>query len=362
MNSLLSEVDKWSQKYTWFRKMTVCFLVILISSVIGFFLTLSSAFISTACLIISFLSVLGIRIGLGKMDEFKSLYVNTVPMINPEKDFKEGRSLAENEELMLSKGVSADEVEAALEALVEEGQQLTQIEEIVVINESSQIEDVEVTELEEIQEETEATELEETQEETEATKLEETQEETEATELEETQEETEATEVEEIQEETEVTELEGTQEETEATEVEEIQEETEATEVEEIQEETEAAKLDDVQEESAQQTLSLEEQVFETIKMILRMNHCEVENLSFKTVGKYLTIYLKSRVMMRLKLTGRKHYVLTYLSQAEVEALGLVFDTPAKSEAYTSRVQFTSIAVLAQLEAQIVELYNRLVK
>ena len=334
---MLSEVDKWSQKYTWFRKMTVCFLVILISSVIGFFLTLSSAFISTACLIISFLSVLGIRIGLGKMDEFKSLYVNTVPMINPEKDFKEGRSLAENEELMLSKGVSADEVEAALEALVEEGQQLTQIEEIVVMNESSQIEDVEVTELEEIQEETEATELEETQEETEATKLEETQEETEATELEETQ------------------------EETEVTEVEETQEETEVTEVEETQEETEAEKLDDVQEESAQQTLSLEEQVFETIKMILRMNHCEVENLSFKTVGKYLTIYLKSRVMMRLKLTGRKHYVLTYLSQAEVEALGLVFDTPAKSEAYTSRVQFTSIAVLAQLEAQIVELYNRLV-
>ena len=326
MNSLLSEVDKWSQKYTWFRKMTVCFLVILISSVIGFFLTLSSAFISTACLIISFLSVLGIRIGLGKMDEFKSLYVNTVPMINPEKDFKEGRSLAENEELMLSKGVSADEVEAALEALVEEGQQLTQIEEIVVINESSQIEDVEVTELEEIQEETEATELEEIQEETEATELEETQEETEATKLEETQ------------------------------------EETEATELEETQEETEAEKLDDVQEESAQQTLSLEEQVFETIIMILRMNHCEVENLSFKTVGKYLTIYLKSRVMMRLKLTGRKHYVLTYLSQAEVEALGLVFDTPAKSEAYTSRVQFTSIAVLAQLEAQIVELYNRLVK
>ena len=306
--------------------MTVCFLVILISSVIGFFLTLSSTFISTACLIISFLSVLGIRIGLGKMDEFKSLYVNTVPMINPEKDFKEGRSLAENEELMLSKDVSVAEVEAALEALVEEGQQLTQIEEIVVINESSQIEDVEVTELEEIQEETEATELEETQEETEATKLEETQEETEATELEETQ------------------------------------EETEVTEVEETQEETEAEKLDDVQEESAQQTLSLEEQVFETIKMILRMNHCEVENLSFKTVGKYLTIYLKSRVMMRLKLTGRKHYVLTYLSQAEVEALGLVFDTPAKSEAYTSRVQFTSIAVLAQLEAQIVELYNRLVK
>ena len=307
---MLSEVDKWSQKYTWFRKMTVCFLVILISSVIGFFLTLSSAFISTACLIISFLSVLGIRIGLGKMDEFKSLYVNTVPMINPEKDFKEGRSLAENEKLMLSKDVSADEVEAALEALVEEGQQLTQVEEIVVMNDPSQTEEVEVTELEETQEETEATELEET----------------------------------------------------EAAKLEDVQEETEAAKLEDVQKEIKVTELEDVQEESAQQTLSLEEQVFETIKMILRMNHCEVENISFKTVGKYLTIYLKSRVMMRLKLTGRKHYVLTYLSQAEVEALGLVFDTPAKSEAYTSRVQFTSIAILAQLEAQIVELYNRLVK
>lgn len=324
MNSLLSEVDKWSQKYTWFRKMTVCFLVILISSVIGFFLTLSSAFISTACLIISFLSVLGIRIGLGKMDEFKSLYVNTVPMINPEKDFKEGRTLAENEELGLSEDVSADEVEAALEALVEEGQQLTQVEEIVVMNDSSQTEEVEVTELEETQEEAEMIELKE------------------------------------VQEEVEVSELEETQEEVEVTGLEEVQEEVEATELEETEEEAEATELEETQEEA--EVIDLEEQVFETIKMILRMNHCEVENLSFKTVGKYLTIYLKSRVMMRLKLTGRKHYVLTYLSQAEVEALGLVFDTPAKSEAYTSRVQFTSIAVLAQLEAQIVELYNRLVK
>ena len=75
--------------------MTVCFLVILISSVIGFFLTLSSAFISTSFVfkLLATCLHLGIRIGLGKMDEFKSLYVNTVPMINPEKDFKEGRSL-----------------------------------------------------------------------------------------------------------------------------------------------------------------------------------------------------------------------------------------------------------------------------
>ena len=65
------------------------------------------------------------------MDEFKSLYVNTVPMINL-KTLR--RYSGRNEELMLSKGVSADKVEAALEALVEEGQQLTQIEEIVVIN------------------------------------------------------------------------------------------------------------------------------------------------------------------------------------------------------------------------------------
>ena len=92
---LLSEVDKWSQKYTFFRKLTVCSLIILIISVLLFFFNLSSVVVCMACLVVSFLSILGVRMGLAKMDEFRSLYVNTVPMISPEIDFKERQLLSE---------------------------------------------------------------------------------------------------------------------------------------------------------------------------------------------------------------------------------------------------------------------------
>ena len=98
------------------------------------------------------------------------------------------------------------------------------------------------------------------------------------------------------------------------------------------------------------------------IENILTKNQCQVDVLSFKTVSNYLTIYVKNRVFMRIKLTGRKQYVLTYLSQAEVEALGLTYEEPSKSEAYTSRVKFTSIEVLASLENHIVEMYKRFEK
>lgn len=324
---MLSEVDKWSQKYTRFRKMTVYCLVILIMSVIGFFLTLSSALISTTCLITSFLAVLGIRIGLSKMDEFKSLYVNTVPMISPEKDFKEAKLLEESDQVMETSGTTMAEVEFAMEVLETEGQLLVELEEVekvVETNELGEVSDaIELIELGEVEEVTELIESEEVEK---VTELIESGEVSDAIEL------IESGEVEEV---------------TALIESEEVEEVTELLEVEEVEEEV---------------TLSLEEQVFETVKMILRMNHCEIENLSFKIVGNYLTIYLKNRVMMRLKLTGRKQYVLTFLSQAEVEALGLIFEAPSKSEAYNSRVQFTSIAVLAQLEAQIVKLYERIVK
>ncbi len=300
---MLSEVDKWSQKYTGFRKMTVYCLVILIISVIGFFLTLSSALISTTCLIISFLAVLGIRIGLSKMDEFKSLYVNTVPMINPEKDFKEAKLLEASNQVMETSETTMVEAEAAIEGLETDEQLLTELETMEKV--------VETNELDEVIEAIEVTESEA------------------------------------VEEVTEMIELEQVEEETQMTELEIVEEVTKMTEIEAVEEEV---------------TLSLEEQVFETVKMILRMNHCEIENLSFKIVGNYLTIYLKNRVMMRLKLTGRKQYILTFLSQAEVEALGLIFEAPSKSEVYNSRVQFTSIAVLAQLEAQIVKLYERVVQ
>lgn len=300
MKSLLSEVDKWSQKYTWYRKLTVMSLVILVISIVVFFLNLSSLMMSTICLMMSFISVLVTRIGLSKMDEFKSLYVNTVPMIDPERDFKESQTLNENQ----------DELEV----------ELSEIEEMFV--ESFDL--TETTTMDELQ------------------SLE-------------TQEQEDLEEVKILEEDDEETSLEHSL--VDESNVFEIKTEEEALPV-----DSKDATADETTETTSDEELSLEGQVFQVIENILTKNQCQVDVLSFKTVSNYLTIYVKNRVFMRIKLTGRKQYVLTYLSQAEVEALGLTYEEPSKSEAYTSRVKFTSIEVLASLENQIVEMYKRFEK
>ena len=300
MKSLLSEVDKWSQKYTWYRKLTVMSLVILVISIVVFFLNLSSLMMSTICLMMSFISVLVTRIGLSKMDEFKSLYVNTVPMIDPERDFKESQTLNENQ----------DELEV----------ELSEIEEMFV--ESFDL--TETTTMDELQ------------------SLE-------------TQEQEDLEEVKILEEDDEETSLEHSL--VDESNVFEIKTEEEALPV-----DSKDATADETTETTSDEELSLEGQVFQVIANILTKNQCQVDVLSFKTVSNYLTIYVKNRVFMRIKLTGRKQYVLTYLSQAEVEALGLTYEEPSKSEAYTSRVKFTSIEVLASLENQIVEMYKRFEK
>ncbi len=297
---MLSEVDKWSQKYTWYRKLTVMSLVILVISIVVFFLNLSSLMMSTICLMMSFISVLVTRIGLSKMDEFKSLYVNTVPMIDPERDFKESQTLNENQ----------DELEV----------ELSEIEEMFV--ESFDL--TETTTMDELQ------------------SLE-------------TQEQEDLEEVKILEEDDEETSLEHSL--VDESNVFEIKTEEEALPV-----DSKDATADETTETTSDEELSLEGQVFQVIENILTKNQCQVDVLSFKTVSNYLTIYVKNRVFMRIKLTGRKQYVLTYLSQAEVEALGLTYEEPSKSEAYTSRVKFTSIEVLASLENQIVEMYKRFEK
>lgn len=297
---MLSEVDKWSQKYTWYRKLTVMSLVILVISIVVFFLNLSSLMMSTICLMMSFISVLVTRIGLSKMDEFKSLYVNTVPMIDPERDFKESQTLNENQ----------DELEV----------ELSEIEEMFV--ESFDL--TETTTMDELQ------------------PLQ-------------TQEQEDLEEVKILEEDDEETSLEHSL--VDESNVFEIKTEEEALPV-----DSKDATADETTETTSDEELSLEGQVFQVIENILTKNQCQVDVLSFKTVSNYLTIYVKNRVFMRIKLTGRKQYVLTYLSQAEVEALGLTYEEPSKSEAYTSRVKFTSIEVLASLENQIVEMYKRFEK
>ena len=297
---MLSEVDKWSQKYTWYRKLTVMSLVILVISIVVFFLNLSSLMMSTICLMMSFISVLVTRIGLSKMDEFKSLYVNTVPMIDPERDFKESQTLNENQ----------DELEVELSEIEEMFVESFDLTETTTMDELQSLETEEQEDLEEV-------------------KI--------------------------LEEDDEETSLEHS-----------LVDESNVFEI--ISEElalpvySKDPTADETTETTSDEELSLEGQVFQVIENILTKNQCQVDVLSFKTVSNYLTIYVKNRVFMRIKLTGRKQYVLTYLSQAEVEALGLTYEEPSKSEAYTSRVKFTSIEVLASLENQIVEMYKRFEK
>ena len=297
---MLSEVDKWSQKYTWYRKLTVMSLVILVISIVVFFLNLSSLMMSTICLMMSFISVLVTRIGLSKMDEFKSLYVNTVPMIDPERDFKESQTLNENQ----------DELEVELSEIEDMFVESFDLNETTTMDELQSLETQEQEDLEEVkilEEDDEETSLEHS-----------------------------------LVDESNVFEI--------------------KTEEEALPVDSKDATADETTETTSDEELSLEGQVFQVIENILTKNQCQVDVLSFKTVSNYLTIYVKNRVFMRIKLTGRKQYVLTYLSQAEVEALGLTYEEPSKSEAYTSRVKFTSIEVLASLENQIVEMYKRFEK
>lgn len=297
---MLSEVDKWSQKYTWYRKLTVMSLVILVISIVVFFLNLSSLMMSTICLMMSFISVLVTRIGLSKMDEFKSLYVNTVPMIDPERDFKESQTLNENQ----------DELEVELSEIEEMFVESFDLTETTTMDELQPLQTEEQEDLEEVkilEEDDEETSLEHS-----------------------------------LVDESNVFEI--------------------KTEEEALPVDSKDATADETTETTSDEELSLEGQVFQVIENILTKNQCQVDVLSFKTVSNYLTIYVKNRVFMRIKLTGRKQYVLTYLSQAEVEALGLTYEEPSKSEAYTSRVKFTSIEVLASLENQIVEMYKRFEK
>lgn len=303
MKVLLSAADKWSQKYIWFRNLTVFWSALLVISIISFFFMLSSVFLSLCCLSVSLLSALGIRMGLIKMDEFKALYVHTVPTISPERNFKEEMPFEEDEKEEESLDLEEQEMASISQELSTELKESKEVAEEPEVFKSDELEEV-----------------------------------------------------------AEVLVSEGLEEEVEVLASDEFKKVTEVLEVKESENVSELKELEDALEIDNQASMSLEEQVFETIKVILAMNHCLVEDLSYKLVGKYLTIYVKSRVMMRLKLTGRKQYVLTYLSQEEVEKLGLIFEQPIKSEIYASRVQFTSIAVLAQLESHLVELYQRVRK
>ena len=273
---MLSEVDKWSQKYMVYRKGAAFFIILLIISVFVFFTNLSVIKVSTICIISCFICVMAIRWCLDKMDEFKSLYVNTVPMIDPEKDFAEEKSQTDLSEESL--------VEEIMESFVEEDSLVEDKLEVVSVDE------MDVNDLNEDLEQV------------------------------------------------------ITEEKLETISVQEI-----------VSNDSNESELPN----ESISSLSMEEQIVELVGRLIQTKYPLNNELTFKTVGNYFTIYSSKKVLMRLKLTGRKQYVLTYLTKEEVEALGYEWEAPSKSEAYESRIKYTGLEVLEGLEVHICDLYKR---
>ncbi|MTM24718.1 hypothetical protein GMA87_10335 [Turicibacter sanguinis] len=324
---MLSEVDKWSQKYMLYRKGAALFIGLLVLSVVIFFFNLPSVKISTTCLVFCFIAVIGIRWCLAKMDEFKSLYVNTVPMIDPERDFSEEKGFHDLDDSIQE---SVSSVEEVMDSFVSDEESI----EAIAPEDFSELAKDEVEATEEI---------------------------TDLTEVEVTGEITDLTEVEVTEEITDLTEVEATDEITDLTEVEVTEEITDLTEV-KVSEEGSPLEHENEVVSGSVEPVSIEDEILLTVTQMIKTEYDLMDELTVKMVGNYFTIYTNKKVLLRCKLTGRKQYILTHLSQEEVEGLGLDFEAPSKSESYTSRVTFKSLAVLKELDSYILETYKQIHK
>ncbi|MTO23742.1 hypothetical protein GMB80_07950 [Turicibacter sanguinis] len=300
---MLSEVDKWSQKYMLYRKGAALFIGLLVLSVVIFFFNLPSVKISTTCLVFCFIAVIGIRWCLAKMDEFKSLYVNTVPMIDPERDFSEEKGFHDLDDSIQE---SVSSVEEVMDSFVSDEESI----EAIAPEDFSELAKDEVEATEEI---------------------------------------------------TDLTEVEATEEITDLTEVEVSEEITDLTEV-EVSEEGSPLEHENEVVSGSVEPISIEDEILLTVTQMIKTEYDLMDELTVKMVGNYFTIYTNKKVLLRCKLTGRKQYILTHLSQEEVEGLGLDFEAPSKSESYTSRVTFKSLAVLKELDSYILETYKQIHK
>ncbi|MTM31961.1 hypothetical protein GMB02_06405 [Turicibacter sanguinis] len=312
---MLSEVDKWSQKYMLYRKGAALFIGLLVLSVVIFFFNLPSVKISTTCLVFCFIAVIGIRWCLAKMDEFKSLYVNTVPMIDPERDFSEEKGFHDLDDSIQE---SVSSVEEVMDSFVSDEESI----EAIAPEDFSELAKDEVEATEEI---------------------------------------TDLTEVEVTGEITDLTEVEVTEEITDLTEVEVTEEITDLTEV-KVSEEGSPLEHENEVVSGSVEPVSIEDEILLTVTQMIKTEYDLMDELTVKMVGNYFTIYTNKKVLLRCKLTGRKQYILTHLSQEEVEGLGLDFEAPSKSESYTSRVTFKSLAVLKELDSYILETYKQIHK
>jgi len=99
--------------------------------------------------------------------------------------------------------------------------------------------------------------------------------------------------------------------------------------------------------------------VYEAIREILVRNKRNVEWLRCMNVGSYLDIKAFYPVM-RLKVKGRKNYVLTEILEDDVKGIctSLICEPALKSEVGNTRIMLNSLEDVLKLESYILEQYD----
>ncbi|HDX9590994.1 TPA: 3'-5' exonuclease [Bacillus pseudomycoides] len=103
-----------------------------------------------------------------------------------------------------------------------------------------------------------------------------------------------------------------------------------------------------------------EERAYEIVKEILEKHNKDITGIRQASVGNYLDIKAMSS-FARIKLKGRKRYVLTNKEQAEIVALypNVLCEAATKSEWGLTRIMIDQPEDLIAFEAVILEAYER---
>lgn len=107
----------------------------------------------------------------------------------------------------------------------------------------------------------------------------------------------------------------------------------------------------------------IEVEVYNKIKNILENNDINTEVLKLRHTGVYTDIYYFN-ILFRLKLNGKKRYVLSNIENEKLEKEGFILEEPSKSESrkYRNRIVFTSTDTIDSLKDYILNEINKCIE
>lgn len=111
---------------------------------------------------------------------------------------------------------------------------------------------------------------------------------------------------------------------------------------------------DDNDEINSEEELAL----YNEVKKILQENRRDLTRFYMKHTGVYCDLCVGSEVFLRIKLSGRKHYILANLSDEEINRLNVNVDKPSKAEKYRVRVNLDSDDVVRKLTTYIIQEFD----